>query len=103
MKKQLLAGLAFVATLAHAQHPEPVAYPSNGQSAEQVVKDRDECRDWARDESGYAHSSARVMSAPRLPMAPAISPPPSVAVPTSDVTYIRAMVACLEGRGYAVR
>jgi hypothetical protein len=103
MKKQLLAGLAFVATLAHAQHPEPVAYPSNGQSAEQVVKDRDECRDWARNESGYTYSSARAMSAPRLPMPPGISPPPNVAVPINDVTFIRAMAACLEGRGYTVR
>jgi hypothetical protein len=52
-------------------------YPKNGQSAEQQAADRAECQKWAADQAGQ------------------------VAQNGSD--YNRAMVACVEGRGYSAR
>ena len=52
-------------------------YPKNGQSAEQQASDRAECQKWATDQAGQ------------------------VAQNGSD--YNRAMVACVEGRGYSAR
>jgi hypothetical protein len=52
-------------------------YPKNGQSAEQQSSDRAECQKWATDQAGQ------------------------VAQNGSD--YNRAMVACVEGRGYSAR
>lgn len=52
-------------------------YPKNGQSAEQQAADRAECQKWATDQAGQ------------------------VAQNGSD--YNRAMVACVEGRGYSAR
>jgi len=52
-------------------------YPKNGQSAEQQASDRAECQRWATDQAGQ------------------------VAQNGSD--YNRAMVACVEGRGYSAR
>jgi hypothetical protein len=52
-------------------------YPKNGQSAEQQASDRAECQKWAADQAGQ------------------------VAQNGSD--YNRAMVACVEGRGYSAR
>ena len=101
-KTTLLACLALAAAAAHAQHPEPVAYATNGQNADQAAKDRDDCRRWARSESGYTAASPRALFPPQLPLAPAMSPP-SYALGTNDVTFMRAMAACLEGRGYTVR
>ena len=52
-------------------------YPKNGQSSEQQASDRAECQKWATDQAGQvAHNG-------------------------SD--YNRAMVACVEGRGYSAR
>jgi hypothetical protein len=52
-------------------------YPKNGQSAEQQATDRAECQKWAAEQAGQ------------------------VAQNGSD--YNRAMVACVEGRGYSAR
>jgi hypothetical protein len=52
-------------------------YPKNGQSAEQQATDRTECQRWATEQAGQ------------------------VAQNGSD--YNRAMVACVEGRGYSAR
>jgi hypothetical protein len=52
-------------------------YPRNGQSTEQQAQDRTECQDWANQQAG------------------------SVAQNGPD--YRRAMIACVEGRGYSAR
>ena len=52
-------------------------YPKNGQSAEQQTQDRTECQAWATQQAG----------------SPAQNGP----------DYNRAMVACVEGRGYSAR
>jgi hypothetical protein len=52
-------------------------YPKNGQSVEQQASDKAECQKWASDQAGQ------------------------VAQNGSD--YNRAMVACVEGRGYSAR
>jgi hypothetical protein len=67
-----------------AQTGELFAYPNQGQSEEQTKRDRYECHLWAADQSGYD---------PTYPNQPA---------DLSD-DYLRAMTACLVGRGYIVR
>jgi hypothetical protein len=52
-------------------------YPKNGQSAEQQATDKAACQQWAAQQAGQ------------------------VAQNGSD--YQRAMVACVEGRGYSAR
>jgi hypothetical protein len=52
-------------------------YPKNGQSAEQQATDKAECQQWAAHEAGQ------------------------VAQNGSD--FQRAMIACVEGRGYSAR
>ncbi len=61
-------------------------YPSRGQSQQQVANDRYECNRWATSESGY-DPGLRVHRNPE----------------TGPVAFGRALSACLEGRGYAVR
>ncbi len=61
-------------------------YPSRGQSQQQVASDRYECNRWATNESGY-DPDLRLHRNPE----------------TGPVAYGRALSACLEGRGYAVR
>ncbi len=67
---------------------EPVddifVYPSNGQTDEQTDKDRYECHRWAVEQTGFD---------PSLPNQN----------PDDRANYIRALTACLEGRGYTVR
>lgn len=102
-RNMLLAGFALATALAHAQHPEPVAYPSKGQIAELQARDLGECREWARSESGYAVVTAhRAIVPSQFPFPPAASPLP-VTPNTNDATYVRAVAACMEGRGYAIR
>ncbi len=64
-----------------------MAYPKNGQSDEQQKQDKYECHHWATTQSGFD---------PTQGAAPAAS-----ATKRSD--YMRAQVACLEGRGYSVQ
>ncbi|MBC8008361.1 MAG: hypothetical protein H7X76_09975 [Prolixibacteraceae bacterium] len=61
-------------------------YPSKGQSQQQAANDRYECNRWATNESGY-DPDLRTHRNPE----------------TGPVYYGRALSACLEGRGYAVR
>jgi hypothetical protein len=62
------------------------AYPSKGQSQQQQANDRYECNRWATNESGY-DPDLRTHRNPE----------------TGPVAFGRALSACLEGRGYAVR
>jgi hypothetical protein len=72
-------GPAGDATSLVAQGPAPqfFAYPRMGQNAQTQVRDRTECNDWALAQPGVTG--------------------------LSDGNYLRAMSACLDGRGYTVR
>lgn len=61
-------------------------YPSRGQSQQQRANDRYDCGRWATNESGF-DPDLRTHRNPE----------------TGPVAYGRALSACLEGRGYAVR
>ena len=63
-----------------------IAYPKNGQSAEQQAKDQSECQQWAAAQTGNA-------------------PDPGTAPTTAGNPddYLRAQAACLDGRGYSVQ
>ncbi len=61
---------------------ELVVYPAEGQSDQQVEQDRYECHRWSADESGFN--------------------PVTSADDTGQPLYLRAMTACLQGRGYSV-
>jgi hypothetical protein len=64
-----------------------IAYPKNGQSAEQQAKDKYECHHWATAQSGF-------------------DPTLGAAAPASQTKrsdYMRAQAACLDGRGYSVK
>jgi hypothetical protein len=65
---------------------ELIAYPKNGQSQEQLGKDKFECHRWAVTQTGFDPTQAGGGSAPGR---------------RSD--YTRAQAACLEGRGYSVK
>ena len=65
-------------------------YPKNGQSDQQQATDKFECHQWAHQQSGFD---------------PTVSgggvPPEQNA--SAHGAYNRAMIACLEGRGYSVK
>lgn len=63
--------------------------PKNGQSSEQLWRDRYECYGWAKTQSGFDPSN------------PGAAAPQSAGASGRD-QYNRAMAACLEGRGYSV-
>ena len=65
---------------------ELIAYPKNGQSQDQLGKDKFECHRWAVTQTGFDPTQAGGGSAPGR---------------RSD--YSRAQAACLEGRGYSVK
>lgn len=65
---------------------EVIAYPSEGQTDHLQALDRYECYGWAVQQSGF--DPARAQSAPAQTVAS---------------TYRRALVACLQGRGYSVQ
>lgn len=65
---------------------ELIAYPKNGQSEEQLGKDKFECHRWAAAQTGFDPTQATGAN---------------VAGRRSD--YVRAQAACLEGRGYSVK
>jgi hypothetical protein len=67
------------------QGTDLIAYPKNGQSAEQQSRDKFECHQWAVGQSGYDPTTGAA--------APA----------TKRSDYMRAQAACLEGRGYSVQ
>jgi hypothetical protein len=63
-------------------------YPRNGQSEEQTAQDRYECHQWAVSQTGYD---------------PTTSTPETQSSPTADDDYRRALVACLDARGYSAK
>jgi hypothetical protein len=69
-----------------ASASELIAYPKNGQSQEQLGKDKFECHRWAAGQTGFDPTQATGAN---------------VAGRRSD--YVRAQAACLEGRGYSVK
>ena len=65
-------------------------YPKNGQSEQQQSTDKYECHKWANQQSGFD------------PTLSGGGVPPEQNGP-AHAAYNRAMVACLEGRGYSVK
>jgi hypothetical protein len=63
-------------------------YPRNGQSEEQTSQDRYECHQWAVSQTGYDPTTAT---------------PETQSSPTADDDYRRALVACLDARGYSAK
>jgi hypothetical protein len=63
---------------------EVFAYPKNGQSPAQQQTDKSECRTWAAGQTGFNPAT------------------PNVA-PAKQQDFLRAQIACLEGRGYSAR
>jgi hypothetical protein len=63
---------------------ELIAYPKNGQTADQQAKDKYECHKWAAGQTGYDPTTGAAAPAAKRP------------------DYMRAQAACLEGRGYSV-
>lgn len=65
------ASLAGLAAVAIASEAVPVVYPAKGQTGAQQDKDRYECHDWARGQSGYDPSQPRTaMAATQPPTTP---------------------------------
>jgi Outer membrane protein beta-barrel domain len=73
-----------------SQADELHLYPKNGQTQEQQWADRYECHRWAKNQSGFDPTQQA-------------SGAPSSQNASGREGYRRAMTACLEGRGYAVR
>jgi hypothetical protein len=65
--------------------PDIIAYPKNGQSADQQAKDKFECHQWAAGQTGFDPTQGS-----------------SAAPANKRNDYMRAQAACLEGRGYSV-
>jgi len=65
-------------------------YPRNGQSEEQQAQDRYECHRWAVDQTGFdpSESGGGVARGERA---------------DKREDYLRALAACMDGRGYTVR
>jgi hypothetical protein len=64
---------------------ELMVYPKNGQTEEQTKKDKYECHKWASAQTGFDPTQA------------------GGTAPNRRSDYIRAQMACLEGRGYSVK
>jgi hypothetical protein len=64
---------------------ELMVYPKNGQTQEQVGKDKYECHKWASGQTGFDPTQA------------------GGTAPNRRSDYMRAQAACLEGRGYSVK
>jgi hypothetical protein len=62
-------------------------YPRNGQSEEQTAQDRFECHQWAVNQTGFDPTVGEAQS--------------SSAGTGSSEDYHRAILACLDGRGYS--
>jgi hypothetical protein len=64
-------------TVAAARGPHLFIYPRQAQGADLQARDRAECDDWALSQQGVGG--------------------------TSDPDYLRALTACMDGRGYTVK
>jgi len=60
-----------------AKGPQLFVYPRLGQGADLQTRDRAECNDWALSQQGVGGAS--------------------------DPDYVRALAACMDGRGYTVK
>jgi hypothetical protein len=60
-------------------------YPRNGQSEEQTAQDRYECHQWAVEQTGFDPTQGEAQSSNS----------------GSPEDYRRAIIACLDGRGYS--
>jgi hypothetical protein len=74
------------ATSATSQQSDVIAYPANGQTQEQLGRDKFECHKWAVGQTGFDPTQAG-----------------GGAAPAKRGEYFRAQSACLEGRGYTVK
>ncbi|MGB6606031.1 MAG: DUF6515 family protein [Steroidobacteraceae bacterium] len=89
-------GNADAAATTEAPQPPPpqgdqmYVYPQNGQSAEQQASDKYQCHKWASSQTGFDPTQAG-----------GGVPPDQLDGLRAD--YHRAMIACLEGRGYSAR
>jgi hypothetical protein len=70
----------------NASSTDLIAYPKNGQSEDQLGKDKFECHKWALGQTGFDPTQ-----------------PGGGAAPGNRSNYLRAQSACLEGRGYSVK
>jgi hypothetical protein len=64
-----------------------IAYPKNGQNADQQSKDKYECHHWATEQSHFDPTQGATAGATEA----------------KRTDYMRAQEACLEGRGYTVK
>jgi hypothetical protein len=62
-----------------------IAYPKNGQTADQQANDKYACHSWAVTQSGFDPAQGVTASA------------------SKRENYMRAQAACLDGRGYSVK
>jgi hypothetical protein len=69
-----------------AAAPDLIAYPKNGQTPEQLGKDKFECYRWAVGQTGFDPTQ-----------------PGGGTASGNRSNYLRAQAACLEGRGYSVK
>jgi hypothetical protein len=69
-----------------AGSPDIIAYPKNGQTEQQLGKDKFECHRWAVSQTGFDPTQ-----------------PGGGAASGNRFNYLRAQAACLEGRGYSVK
>jgi hypothetical protein len=73
-----------------AQEPvgtDLIAYPKNGQTAEQQAQDKYECHHWAVTQTGFDPTQGAT----------------ATATSSKRGDYMRAQAACLDGRGYSVK
>jgi hypothetical protein len=75
-----------VAAQGAAAPTDLIVYPKNGQTQEQLGKDKFECYRWAVGQTGFDPTQ-----------------PGGGAAPGNRSNYLRAQAACLEGRGYSVK
>jgi len=80
------AGLQNQAGAQGADPSELIAYPKNGQTQEQLGKDKFECHRWAVGQTGFDPTQ-----------------PAGGTASGNRSNYLRAQAACLEGRGYSVK
>jgi hypothetical protein len=81
------AGLQAPGTDSQPTGTDLMAYPKNGQSAEQQAKDKFECHQWAVSQTGFDPTLGAT----------------AAAAAGKRPDYMRAQAACLEGRGYSVQ
>ncbi len=73
---------------ASAASIEPFVYPKNGQTEAQQATDRYECHRWAVSQTSYD---------------PTNPPQDNKPAESARADYVRALTACLAGRGYSVK